>query len=75
MPSAEKSIMHEEKFNMTIRTFLKEVGVTSQREIEKTVREAIDSARITPQTKLHAKMTLEIPAVGLVHVVEGEIEP
>ena len=35
--------MNEDVFNMSLRKFLKKVGVTSQREIEKAVREAIDA--------------------------------
>lgn len=66
--------MDEDRFNITIRTFLKEVGVTSQREIEKAAREALDAGHLAEAGKLQAKMTLEVPGIGLVHVVEGEIE-
>lgn len=66
--------MDEDRFNMTVRKFLKEVGVTSQREIEKAVREALTAGRLRDTQKLDAKMTLEIPAIDLVHVVEGQIE-
>jgi hypothetical protein len=66
--------MDEDKLNITVRKFLKEVGVTSQREIEKAVRGALQTGRLGSAKKLDAKMTLEIPGVGLVHVVEGEIE-
>lgn len=65
--------MDEERFNITIRQFLKEVGVTSQREIEKAVRHALDAGRLEAKM-LDAKMTLEVPAIGLIHVVEGDIE-
>ena len=66
--------MDEDRFNMTVRKFLKEVGVTSQREVEKAVRETLSTGRLPATQKLEAKMTLEIPAIGLVHVVEGQIE-
>jgi hypothetical protein len=66
--------MDEDKFNITIRKFLKEVGVTSQREIEKAVRDAMQDGRLTDKKKLDSKMTLEVPEIGLVHIVEGEIE-
>jgi len=59
---------------MTIRRFLKKVGVTSQREIEKAVRAALESARARAGESFPAKMTLEIPAVGLTHVIEDTIE-
>ena len=65
--------MNEETFNMALRKFLKTVGVTSQREIESAVNQALDSGAIKGNAKLKAKMTLEIPEVGLTRVVEGDI--
>ena len=60
--------MSEENFNMSLRKFLKQVGVTSQREIEQVVRSGAVEGR-----KLRVKMTL--PGEGdLYHVVEGEID-
>ena len=59
---------------MTLRKFLKEVGVTSQREIEKAVHKALDAGRLPRTEQLEAKMTLEIGAIGLVHVVTGRID-
>jgi hypothetical protein len=58
---------------MEIRKFLKMVGITSQKEIEKALREAIESGRHPGTGSLGAVMRLEIPGLGLVHVVEGEI--
>ena len=66
--------MDETRFNTTIRKFLKEVGVTGQREIEKAVREAISDGRLRGDETLEARVTLEIGSVGLTHVVKGEIE-
>jgi hypothetical protein len=66
--------MDEDKFNIGVRKFLKEVGVTSQREIEKAVREAVKAGRLQGNQKLQARMTLEIGALNLTHVVDGEIE-
>ncbi|MBV8298133.1 MAG: hypothetical protein JO083_01040 [Candidatus Eremiobacteraeota bacterium] len=66
--------MNEEKLNATIRRFLKEVGVTSQREIEKAVRAAIESGRSGETESCAATMTLEMPALGLRHVIQGKIE-
>ena len=57
-----------EEFNMSMRKFLKQVGVTSQQEIEKAVRAARPSGRVT------AKVVLTIEEIGLTHTVEGEIE-
>jgi hypothetical protein len=66
--------MDEDKFNLTVRKFLKEVGVTSQREIEKAVRDALADGRLNGNETLEAKMTLEIPAFGLRHHTHGRIE-
>ena len=38
--------MNEDIFNMAVRKFLKKVGVTSQREIEQAVREAVQAGRL-----------------------------
>lgn len=66
--------MNEDAFNMSVRKFLKEVGVTSQREIEKAVWDAANTGRFNGAEKLDAKMTLEIPALGMKHVVDGHID-
>jgi hypothetical protein len=68
--SKEEIIMDEDHFNIAIRKFLKEVGVTSQREIERIVRE-----RTVKGTSLRLRMPLtsdDEPA--LKHVVETTIE-
>ncbi len=57
-------------FNMSMRKFLKQVGVTSQQEIEKALRKAGDTAG----KKFAAKMVLTIEDIGLEHVVDGTIE-
>jgi hypothetical protein len=66
--------MNEDVFNTSIRKFLKEVGVTSQREIEKTVREAVAGGKLKGTETLPVKVTLTLGNVGLTHVVEGEIK-
>ena len=66
--------MNEDVFNTSLRAFLKKVGITSQREIEKAVREAIAGGRLKGHEKLAAKMTLTIAGVGLAHEVHEEIE-
>jgi hypothetical protein len=66
--------MDEDRFNISLRKFLKEVGVTSQREIEKAVREALQSGRLKGDEPVEAKMTLEVGALGLVHVVDRQID-
>jgi hypothetical protein len=62
--------MNEERFNMSMRKFLKQVGVTSQQEIEKAVREHKVGAGGT----LKVKMVLTAEGTPLRHEVDGEIE-
>jgi hypothetical protein len=66
--------MDEERFNMSVRRFLKVVGVTSQREIEKAVRQAVRVGRLSASGTVKAKVTLTIDEVGLRHEVEDDIE-
>jgi hypothetical protein len=66
--------MDEDRFNISVRKFLKEVGVTSQREIERAVREALGDGRLRDRTQLEAKMTLEIAELGLIYVVDGNVD-
>jgi len=66
--------MNEDTFNMSLRKFLKKVGVTSQREIEQAVNEAVSSGAIAGNTKLQAKVVLTIDGVNLSVPIEGEIE-
>jgi hypothetical protein len=65
--------MDEETFNLSIRKFLKVVGVSSQREIEHAVEKAIAAHAITGTETLPAVMTLDIPALGLRVSFDGEI--
>lgn len=65
--------MDEDRFNMDIRKFLKVVGVTSQREIELAVRDALDKGRLRQKAVLKPRVTLRIPEIGLEHVIDGEI--
>jgi Family of unknown function (DUF6494) len=66
--------MNEDSFNNSLRGFLKKVGITSQREIEKSVREAIAAGKLKGNEKLPAKMVLTIGGVSLTHEISGEIE-
>lgn len=64
--------MSSEEFNMSLRKFLKTVGVTSQQEIEEAVRAARDAGDL-PSGSVTAKVVLTVEAVGLEHEVTGEI--
>ena len=66
--------MDEDRFNIAVRKFLKEVGVTSQRVIENAVRDAVKNGQLRGNEKLRAKMTLEIVNPAIRHVVEGDID-
>lgn len=63
----------EEKFNGEIRKFLKRVGITSQIEMERVVREALAQGRLDPGKPLRAQMVLEVPGLGLRHVIDQEL--
>ena len=65
--------MNEDVFNESLRRFLKRVGITSQREIEKAVREAIEAGHVKGHEKLAAKVTLSIDAIGLKYEVTDNI--
>jgi hypothetical protein len=66
--------MNEDVFNSSLRKFLKKVGITSQREIEKAVREAIAAGRIKGNESLPAKIVLTVSGVSLTHEVTDDIE-
>ena len=66
--------MNEERLNATVRQFLKKVGITSQREIEKAVRDRIAAGRLKGNEKLPAKMTLSIGGIDLSLVIDGTVE-
>lgn len=62
--------MTDDTFNMSMRKFLKQVGVTSQQQIERVVREK----GLAGKGKLKVKMVLTAEGTDLKHVVEEEIE-
>src|SRR3954447_23548332 len=68
-----ETTMNEDKFNSSLRGFLKKVGITSQREIEKAIRDAVSSGRLKGNEKLPAKMVLTIGGVGRTSGVAGEL--
>jgi hypothetical protein len=65
--------MNEETFNLSIRKFLKMVGVNSQREIEQAVAKAIASGVIAGTESFPAKVTLEVNGIKLNVNFDGEI--
>ena len=59
--------MNEDAFNMSMRKFLKQVGVTSQQQIETAIRAA------APTGPVKVRAVITIPELGMEHVIEGEI--
>ena len=65
--------MDDEALNMSIRKFLKTVGVSSQREIEHAVAKALADGSVAASATLPAMMTLEIAALKLKVTFDGDI--
>lgn len=65
--------MDEDRFNIELRKFLKQVGVTSQREIEAAVKQAIADGKLKGDETLRARVRLTIDQIGLSHDVDDTI--
>jgi hypothetical protein len=65
--------MNEDTFNIEVRKFLKQVGITAQREIESAARRAIETGRLEGDEKLKASARVQIETIELDHRVEGKI--
>ena len=65
--------MDEEAFNMSVRKFLKKLGVTAQREIEIAVREQIDAGDLNGDETLEAEATVTVRGLSREVVVSGAI--
>ncbi len=65
--------MNEETFNLSIRKFLKIVGINSQREIEQAVRKALEDGRIDGSESFPATVTLEVAGLNVKMKIDGEI--
>tara|TARA_B100000401_G_C52338852_1_gene500003 strand:+ start:185 stop:394 length:210 start_codon:yes stop_codon:yes gene_type:complete len=66
--------MNEEKLNISVRKFLKNVGITSQRKIEDKVRENVETSKITTSKKIKISAQLFSEDLNLDEKIEGEIE-
>lgn len=62
--------MQNERFNLSLRRFLKQVGISSQQEIERLVRDE----RLAGEGRLRVKMVLTAEGTDLHHVIDGEID-
>ena len=65
--------MNPDTFNMSIRKFLKQVGVHSQREIESAIERAMATGKLKGNETLPAKMTLTMEGVALTVSFDGKI--
>src|SRR5262249_17504943 len=70
----QESAMDDDVLNMSVRKFLKKVGVTSQREIEQAVRDAVAQGKVKPGEKLAIRAEVTLRGIGLDVEIEGELE-
>lgn len=66
--------MNEETLNISVRKFLKKLGVTAQREIERAVVEAVRSGRLKGDAKLPVAARITIAEIGLELTIDGTLE-
>lgn len=65
--------MNDEVFNLAIRKFLKQFGVTAQREIERAVASAVEAGQLSGDERLQARAVLTIDGLGTLASIEGDI--
>lgn len=65
--------MDEDRFNTEIRSFLKKVGITSQREIEKAARERVEDGTLKGNETLSASVVLKVPELDIELTVADDI--
>ena len=70
----ERGIMNEDSLNMEIRRFLKKVGITSQREIEKEIYNAEKNGNLMKGDELEIEMILNINRLNVAYRIEGTIK-
>jgi hypothetical protein len=69
----QEAKMNEDILNLEIRKYLKQFGITSQREFEHAVLKAVETGKIKGSEAIDVKMTLDVPALGVNHCIEGKI--
>jgi hypothetical protein len=70
----QETAMNDETLNISLRKFLKAVGVTSQQKIENAIRAALADGRLKGNETLAAEIVLTIGKISLTHKVDGTIE-
>jgi hypothetical protein len=63
----------EDAFNLSVRKFLKQLGITAQRDIELGVRQLVEEGRLEGEERLPARATVKVEGLERDIVVEGEI--
>jgi hypothetical protein len=64
----------DDKLNLEIRKFLKRVGITSQREMERAIYAAAESGQLDVNETVHARVTMELPDLGKTVIVEADLK-
>jgi len=65
--------VREETFNLEIRKFLKQFGITAQREIERAVATAVGSGKLKGDEALKTRAVLTVEGLGTLATIDGEI--
>ena len=66
--------MNEEALNTSVRKFLKKVGITAQREIEKAVRDGVANGKLKGGERLPAKAVVTLGGLELKFEIGGDVE-
>ncbi len=74
MGQQEEGAVDEDVLNMSLRKFLKKVGITSQREIETAVRAALESGKLKGDEQLKSSVRLRVAEIGLDVTIDGTVE-
>lgn len=65
--------MNDEALNLSIRRFLKQFGISAQRQIERAVAEALESGRLAGTETLRAEAVLRVEGLDLETTIDGAI--
>jgi hypothetical protein len=65
--------MNDEALNLSIRKFLKQFGVSAQRQIERAVADGLEAKRLSGSETLKAQAVLRLPGLGVETTIEGDI--
>jgi hypothetical protein len=65
--------MNDDAFNLSVRRFLKQFGVSAQRQIERAVADALESGKLSGKETLRASARLRLEGLDVDTTIEGEI--